>query len=261
MLALISLLIAVALSMLITRIAAEALAMTGISRDIAKFQSLSAFTGVGFTTSESEHIVNHPVRRRIVTIVIRLGSIGIVTVISSLMLTFVNTESNQERIIRLVYLFGGLGILWLLGTSTWVNQHLNKLIQKALDKYTELHVHDYEYLLGVKGGYRIAEIHVQPQSWLAGKSLAESNVSAEGALILGIHRPNGNFVGAPQGDTFVLPGDKLIVYGHSDVITDLGQRLAGETGDKAHKKAVAEQAAYLAEQRQEDEVYSNYEPE
>ena len=258
MLALLSLFVAVALSILITRIAAEALAMTGISRDIAKFQALSAFTGVGFTTSESEHIVNHPVRRRIVTIVIRLGSIGVVTVISSSMLTFVNAGSAREMLIRLAYLVAGLGALWLFSSSKWISRHLNHLIQKALGRYSELHIHDYEYLLGVEGGYRIAEIHVQPDHWLVGKSLAESNVSSEGALILGIHRPDGKYVGAPQADTRIVPGDRLIMYGHADVITNLGKRLAGEAGNRAHETAVAEQKKHLAEQREEDKVYSHY---
>ncbi|WP_419193904.1 hypothetical protein [Novipirellula herctigrandis] len=36
-----------------------------MSKDLAQFQTLSAFTGAGFTTNESEDIVNHPLRRRI----------------------------------------------------------------------------------------------------------------------------------------------------------------------------------------------------
>jgi hypothetical protein len=61
MTALISLIIIFTLSALITKIASEALVHTGLSKQSAKFQARSAFTGVGFTTSEAEHIVNHPV--------------------------------------------------------------------------------------------------------------------------------------------------------------------------------------------------------
>ena len=46
------------------RIATVGLTMTGVSKDLAQFQALSAFTGSGFTTEESEEIVNHPLRRR-----------------------------------------------------------------------------------------------------------------------------------------------------------------------------------------------------
>ena len=57
MAALISVLIAVTLSLLITRFAAEALVLTGLSRQAAYFQARSAFTGSGFTTQESEQFV------------------------------------------------------------------------------------------------------------------------------------------------------------------------------------------------------------
>ncbi len=43
-----------ALSMLITGLATSALAMTGLSREAARFQARSAFTGTGFTTKEKK---------------------------------------------------------------------------------------------------------------------------------------------------------------------------------------------------------------
>ena len=66
MYALISLLIVIVVSIIIVRIGAVALEMTGLSRELATFQAQSAFSGVGFTTSESEHVVSHPVRRKII---------------------------------------------------------------------------------------------------------------------------------------------------------------------------------------------------
>ena len=48
--------------MLVTRVAARALTLTELSSEAARFQARSAFTGVGFTTSEAEGIVSHPVR-------------------------------------------------------------------------------------------------------------------------------------------------------------------------------------------------------
>jgi hypothetical protein len=59
MIAVVSLLTVITVSVLITRIATVALSHTGLSRESARFQARSAFTGVGFTTSESEKAVNH----------------------------------------------------------------------------------------------------------------------------------------------------------------------------------------------------------
>ena len=49
-----ALLIIVAVALLIVRIGATALMMTGLSRDVAEFQAISCFFGVGFTTNEAE---------------------------------------------------------------------------------------------------------------------------------------------------------------------------------------------------------------
>ena len=81
MVAIISLFIVLVMSLLVTRIAAMALMLTGLSRETAVFQARSAFTGVGYTTTESEEIVSHPVRRRIVLILMLLGNLGVGAVI------------------------------------------------------------------------------------------------------------------------------------------------------------------------------------
>lgn len=71
MFAVISLLAILSLSMLVVRIGAIALMMPGLSRDAASFQALSAFSGAGFTTGESELAVSTPERRKIMALLIR----------------------------------------------------------------------------------------------------------------------------------------------------------------------------------------------
>jgi hypothetical protein len=66
MIAALTLFAVLTLSVLVIRTGAVALRLTGLPEEPARFQARSAFTGTGFTTSESEAIVNHPVRRRIV---------------------------------------------------------------------------------------------------------------------------------------------------------------------------------------------------
>lgn len=92
MIAILTLLVIVTISLLLNRIATVALTFTGLSRDTARFQARSAFTGSGFTTSESELIAGHPVRRRIIFTLMFLGNAGLVTVIATLMTGFVNIE-------------------------------------------------------------------------------------------------------------------------------------------------------------------------
>lgn len=94
MAAVISLFVILTLSFLFTRLATAALTLTGVSHELARLQSISAFTGVGFTTSESEALVEHPVRRRVLILLMILGNAGVVTAISSLVLTFAGLENR-----------------------------------------------------------------------------------------------------------------------------------------------------------------------
>ena len=91
------------------------------------FQALSAFTGAGFTTRESEEIVNHPLRRRIVMHLMLLGHGGIVIAVASVMLSFLNTSSNADNWtavwwVRLFVLTIGVAILWTAANSRYVER-------------------------------------------------------------------------------------------------------------------------------------------
>lgn len=131
MLALFSLLIIILLSVIVVRVGAVALELTGLSKEVASFQAQSAFSGVGFTTQESELIVNHPLRRRIIRILIMLGSAGFTTAIATLVLTFVG-ERGKDLFIRLLILLVGIIILFLLARSRYIYVLMRRVIRRAL---------------------------------------------------------------------------------------------------------------------------------
>lgn len=253
MVAAISLLVVVTVSILITRIAAVMLTETGLSREAARFQARSAFTGAGFTTAESERVVSHPVRRRIVLVLMLLGNAGIVSAVSSLILTFVGDDDQSSLTLRIVLLTLGLAILWGLATSPWVDRQLARLIDWALHRYTRLDVKDYASLLQLSGDYRVVELEVQPDDWLSDKRLEELQLREEGIVVLGIQRDDDTYLGVPQGDTTVAVGDVLISYGRSDALEALDERRRGRSGEREHSKAKQEQEKIVEEQASEDE--------
>lgn len=252
MAALVSLLIVVSLSLLINRIATVALTLTGLSRESARFQARSAFTGAGFTTDEAENIVTHPVRRRIVMFLMLLGNVGIVTTISSLMLTFVNTVGPSQWLFRFLSLSIGLFALWCIATSKWVDHYLSRVIHWALQRWTRLEVRDYASLLHLCGEYTVTQLTVKPQDWLASRRLEELNLDKEGITVLGIHRHNDRYVGAPKADTCIHPHDTLILYGRLPLLADLDERCADWEGEQSHRKAMADQERVIAEQDREE---------
>jgi len=109
--ALLILLSVVAVSILVARIATRAFMLTGLSKETARFQARSIITGTGFTTDEAEHIVNHPVRRRIALTLMLIGNAGLVTAVSTFVLSFTSTGTAAEALQRGLVLAAGLGVL------------------------------------------------------------------------------------------------------------------------------------------------------
>jgi hypothetical protein len=245
MLGVASLLLVLTLGLLITRVATVALRATGLSHEEARFQARSAFSGVGFTTTESEDVVNHPVRRRIVLILMMLSGAGVVTALASLLLSFAHTSGVAQPAARIGALVLGLLVLWRVASSRWVDRQLSRFIEWALLRWTDLDLRDYVSLLHIHDDYSIAEIGVDRGDWLEGRLIRELHLAQEGVVVLGIHHPDGGYVGAPTGHTPIRDQDTIVVYGRSAALAELRDRKAGIAGDRAHERAAAEQRRVL----------------
>ena len=253
MVAVVSLLVILTLSMIASRIATVALTMTGLSKQSAKFQARSAFTGTGFTTSESEKVVNHPVRRKIIMLIMLIRNGGILSIFATLMLSFLDIQDTSNGLLRLGLLIAGLALLWTFASSKIVTKWMENKIGAALQKLTPIQARDYDALLHLTGDYRVAELHVEPGDWIAGRTLSKMRLDDEGVLVLGIQRASGEFLGAPRGDKSARPGDVLILYGRQDSIDDLDQRTSDPRGNFAHLDAVAEHRERVTEEEERDE--------
>lgn len=256
MIAILSLLVVVTLSILITRIAAVALTHTGMARQAARFQARSAFSGAGFTTNESEQVVRHPVRRRIVLGLMLLGNAGIVTAVLSLILAFVRQgEDGIALEIKILLLVAGLLVLWVVASSCIFDRVVSRVVDWMLDRYTELDVNDYSGLLRLGGDYRIAELSVEPDSWLDGLTLNEARPKDEGVLVLGVVSREGEWFGTPAGDTKVRGGETLVVYGRGDAIQAIEKRRREEGRD--HEEAVDRQEKVARQERSDQKQEKN----
>ncbi len=240
MIPIISLLLVILFSIIFVRIGAVALEMTGLSREVAAFQAQSAYTGVGFTTSESEYVMSHPVRRKIIRTLMFVGSAGLASAIAMLFLSFVG-KTEEESLYSIIYLSIGILLIYLFARSKLVDRGLRYIIKGALKRFTKLHVYDYELLLGLSRGFSIGQFKVRRNSWLANRKLEELRLRDEGVLVLGIHRKCKDkmvFLGAPRGDVVIKPGDTIVCYGPDEVIKKLSHRIKGKRGDREHREAV-----------------------
>jgi hypothetical protein len=233
MYALISLIIIIALSMLVVRVGTVALTMTGLSREVASMQSLSAFSGAGFTTEEAEQAIAYPARRSVVKNLMRLGNVGLVTSMSSLVLSFTEPTARLEQ---LVVLIAAAAVLVALSRSTWFDRLLTPVIKRILGRSASFELRDYTRLLNLHRDYHVADLDVDEGSWLANETLGDLQLrSDEGVVVLGIRREDGTYIGAPAAEDEITPGDTLVAYGQAERLQELAGRSADD--EEAHEDA------------------------
>lgn len=214
MTSLIALLIIVVVALLLVQLGANALVLTGMSRSAAVFQAASAFFGVGFTTREAEMVVEHPVRRRIILHLIIAGNIGLTSALATLIVTLVQSRELDDHfwITALLFLAGAVAFGLMLNIG-WIKRPLDALMCYTLTRAGVIRALDYEVLLHVKEGFSVSEVEMWEGHPYSGKALHESRPSDAGLVILGIHRADGTFTGAPHKQAVLHPGDVVMVYG------------------------------------------------
>jgi NhaP-type Na+/H+ and K+/H+ antiporter len=182
-----------------------------------------------------------------------LGNAGLVTVMTTLILTFVGSQGTASTLERLGMLAVGLVLLAWFAYSPWVDRQLSRVIDIALRRMTDLDTRDYVSLLHLQGEYRLVEMLIRPDDWIAGMRLMDARTRNEGVIVIAIRRAEDDcFIGSPEGETEIRAGDTLVLYGRASALTQLDQRRKGWEGDKEHFEAVAAQRAYEKEEKQRE---------
>ncbi len=206
-------------SLLIVRGASIALMMTGMDENRARFQALSAFSGTGFTTREAELIVNHPVRRRIVTWLMILGNAGIITVIVTATSSLV-TSKGFTLPINVVILLLGIYLIYRVATRRGFTKRWEDFIRSKLTKSPVFEEAATEDLLHLIEGYGLVRASIREDSPFVGSSVHGGQLGERGVLILGIEREE-DWISAPKGEEVIRGGDRLVVYGPLKVLTSV----------------------------------------
>ena len=215
----------IVISAFIVKIASVALNLTGLDEKRSFFQALSAFTGTGFTTRDSEMVVNNDVRRKIIMVLMILGNAGLISVITTLMLSFLMGGLAPILINISIIL---LAILLLIGVSLnkAITRKLTKKIQEKLIKSPTFTKRPVEEILRLAEGYGIAEVTLREDSVDIGKALFESSFRQKDILILAIERGTG-VIPAPHASDRLLLNDMLICYGKLENIAMIIKKVKG----------------------------------
>ena len=221
MIAALTLFTVLTISILVSRTGAVALRLTGLPEQVARFQARSAFTGAGFTTSESEAIVNHPVRRRIVSQLMIVGNLGLVSVMATVIVSLVGSSGPEGALLlQLLWLAAVLLVLWFLVLNPFADRIMCNIIGRLLAKTEGFGGRKPARLLQLPAGHGVTQILVHPESGLAGRQLRE--LVANGVVILGLQREDGRYVNLPRDGEEVRPADEIFLYGPDQVLARFG---------------------------------------
>lgn len=221
MIAALSIVLIFAISFFLVRVSGVALRLTGLPEHNARFQAISALTGTGFTTSEAELIVNYPIRRKIIALLMLFGNLGIVSVLSTLMISFVRIDADFQSIMTQIgWIIGATIIFFAVMLNRHVDRVFCKLIGRFLEKHTFLGGRHYRRLLQISDEMSIGE-----HQFFSEESLTLRKVQSElGDLsILAIKRKSGETEAfsakttspktISKDITHIHPGDTLILFG------------------------------------------------
>src|SRR5699024_2983848 len=176
--------------------------------------------------------------RRIVKLLMRAGSVGVVTAIASLVLSF--SRSQGSALPRFSTLVVGTAVIVLFLRSRWFKRGLSPALGRILTETTTLERNEYAHLLELREGYRVSELTVSDDGWLCHGSLRDLRPADEGVIVLGITHRDGSYTSPPDPDAPLSSGDVLTVYGKQARLTELATR--SDNDDIAHEQAVEEHA-------------------
>ncbi len=199
------------ISFVIVRVAGVAMRHTGLPENVARFQCMSALTGTGFTTRESEMIVNYPVRRRILVALMVLGNLGLISVAATAIVSFVDIDPAPGAFAwRITMIMVAVAVTLIVMTNKTIDRVLCRFIGYLLWKFTSLGNRRFQRLLQISDGVSIAE-HVYTGSGEA--TFGAVSARASQLCVLAI-RGKSDLSSAPiEGGAAIAPGDVLICLG------------------------------------------------
>lgn len=193
---------------IIVEISAIALKITGMDLHKARFQALSALVTVGYTTSDSEMVVNHHARRRIIMVLMVLGYLGTATIVTAL----INIMRHPLTLIQAAAAVMLLLLVISLASSRRIRIRLDRGIERQLSRHSSLQKRTVEEVLRLDRQYGVAEVVLEANNPLVGQTIAESKIRDQEIFILAIERED-KFIHSPRGQQMLQQEDKLIVYG------------------------------------------------
>lgn len=212
---------------------------TGLPDEKARFQVISLLTGCGFTTRESEMMINNRRRRRLARVTMLFGYVFNITIVSAFINVFFSLKltnmRNYASVVLIPLAVAALIFVFIRVPSVraWGDRVLGKLADRVIHGEAGNTVMPLDYI--GKGTIALVTLkHIAEE--YRGVPLSQLGLRAEtGILVMLVESGDGK--AEPAGpDTVFHEGDKLTVFGSYAVICrtfHARERFSEQEGEEA----------------------------
>ena len=219
-------------AVIVVKIGAILLELTGVEKSVAQFQALSCFTGTGFTTRESEVISISPQRRKIAMALMIVGFAGFVTLIGTFAVSMKDHADTLQFPLSFLtpliptryYAWINLGFYLLVGLALWrafkssrLGVRANKFLRRHLEKRDLISPVNFNELMVATGGWGVCRIDILEGNPAVGKTLHDLGLHNLRILPLAIERKSKT-LSMPKTETSLEKNDLLICFGKLSTI-------------------------------------------
>ncbi|MET1029436.1 TrkA C-terminal domain-containing protein [Domibacillus tundrae] len=201
---------------LVIEISVIAFTLTGLEKEVARYQAISMLTGTGFTTDESQLIIDHPIRRRISMFLILFGAFSLAVIISAI----TNILSDDLRLNKLIMISAGLLIIFILGKTPMTKKLFQNRFEYEMKKNLDISELPIKEALFLDEDDVVTDVVIEKNSRLDGKKVKDVFKEGWDVNLLFIKRGEMNIRKKLASET-IQAGDKLYLYGNRQVIEDL----------------------------------------
>lgn len=185
--------------------------LTGIPIEKARFQVVSLLTSTGFTTRESELIVQHPIRRKLASALMLFSYGSTVTFISFI----VNMISKSLINTKSTLMFAVFIVLVTMFLKSSLMAHIEHNVENIVEHSKLWKKFNTKYLniITKHKGYGICEVHLNENSYLIGKTIRSSKLKDKEIQVLSIDKGN-TLINFPSPEYIFEQDDKVVAYGN-----------------------------------------------
>jgi hypothetical protein len=204
------------LVLLLIEVLAIVLKITGLDIDKARFQVISILTHTGFTTRESELVVQHPLRRKIASILMIISYVGQATLITLIFNLF---KEQKGKLNFILILMAMIVLILVIRKNKYFINKLDIILEKYIKKQMMVkNKHKtIDEVLRLNDEFGVTEIIIEERSPLDGVSLKDAQLKDRFIQVLNIDR-GSHIIHFPRANFIFQPADRVLVYGKLDSI-------------------------------------------